>query len=695
MPVFLPNNVRDRAPAPVPTDPIRVTYEGDNVSFDKCERVYFFSDEEGTAPFDFEDRQTYEGVKHTQMDGLTEMNVRTELGEGLIFHENIISDLRPKTGLVFLGDLIDHGPNEIKLLKKMVELKDKYPNRVCLIAGNRDINKLRMSDELLIVDKDGENVMESRWLHSIGTLKTLAQSVSRYWKDIDLGYKFKNSGLEERFRYENDEAKLSMRWNDSESKKNLTEVQTPTQRVSQLFNKTLGASKALENKMDEMGCEGLSYDEKSVFMCLINTLMCGSCITPPGDSELFALHGLYLKYLQKSDVLRLIKVGEKNVLVSHAGVPDSLSCPLGAPVVEDGTRDAKLFTTIGCINKLFKSDVGKILEYNNTGKTDNKEVLDLIQKYVFHSAGNNKWKEFNTDTNSPIVAHNANPEGDMWAGGEPPWYKDEAVFMTYPKQDSDLIYGKKEVVHYSVYGHRPQGAAPSVWKLKDDKTTYICIDVSKAPGQIYDPNKTEKIHETMQYVGIPLPDYNVFAMFVLKKDGDAKIIGRAFLDTTEKGVNKVGKLDMIIFEVSQVENSKIWDQEKTKFDSTMWEQEKKKFDFKMRDQNKKNFNPEIFYVNTIEDYTTFEDKPTLYTVIDNKTNKYVTEYISLKYKFRLLGYPLRIGTSSMRENFYEITETRQAPLEKFHRRLHGGSRVAPLLAPVVGLLCAALASVFL
>ena len=46
------------------------------------------------------------------------------------------------------GDLIDKGPGDIRLSRLLVALKERYPDRVHLLVGNRDLNKLRLSAEL-------------------------------------------------------------------------------------------------------------------------------------------------------------------------------------------------------------------------------------------------------------------------------------------------------------------------------------------------------------------------------------------------------------------------------------------------------------------------------------------------------------------------------------------------------------------
>mmetsp|Transcript_8515 Transcript_8515/g.26485 ORF Transcript_8515/g.26485 Transcript_8515/m.26485 type:complete len:465 (-) Transcript_8515:101-1495(-) len=46
------------------------------------------------------------------------------------------------------GDVVDQQPGDLELLQELVALKRRYPDRVTLILGNRDINKLRLATEL-------------------------------------------------------------------------------------------------------------------------------------------------------------------------------------------------------------------------------------------------------------------------------------------------------------------------------------------------------------------------------------------------------------------------------------------------------------------------------------------------------------------------------------------------------------------
>lgn len=60
--------------------------------------------------------------------------------------------LAPDSIFVHGGDAPDKGPGDIRVVKALSRLKRDYPDRVFLICGNRDTNKLRFSSELA----DGE-----------------------------------------------------------------------------------------------------------------------------------------------------------------------------------------------------------------------------------------------------------------------------------------------------------------------------------------------------------------------------------------------------------------------------------------------------------------------------------------------------------------------------------------------------------
>jgi len=66
-------------------------------------------------------------------------------------------ELRVEPGAVFLfgGDTVDRGPGSLRLVSTLVRAQAAMPDRVVLLAGNRDINKLRLPRELGAADLPG------------------------------------------------------------------------------------------------------------------------------------------------------------------------------------------------------------------------------------------------------------------------------------------------------------------------------------------------------------------------------------------------------------------------------------------------------------------------------------------------------------------------------------------------------------
>ena len=56
--------------------------------------------------------------------------------------------VNPDCMFVFGGDTVDRGPAALRLLRLLVDVKQRQPEQVVLLAGNRDINKLRLLHEV-------------------------------------------------------------------------------------------------------------------------------------------------------------------------------------------------------------------------------------------------------------------------------------------------------------------------------------------------------------------------------------------------------------------------------------------------------------------------------------------------------------------------------------------------------------------
>lgn len=71
-----------------------------------------------------------------------------KLSEVLTLKDGTLEFIDNSSKFVFGGDLFDKGPGDIRLAKLMVDFKHRYPDRVFLLIGNRDANKLRLFAEL-------------------------------------------------------------------------------------------------------------------------------------------------------------------------------------------------------------------------------------------------------------------------------------------------------------------------------------------------------------------------------------------------------------------------------------------------------------------------------------------------------------------------------------------------------------------
>lgn len=74
--------------------------------------------------------------------------------------------LAPQVALVYGGDVGDKGPGTIRIVRILLALKKRYPKRVFLILGNRDLNKIRITSEMadLELSRAAADVVRPPWL---------------------------------------------------------------------------------------------------------------------------------------------------------------------------------------------------------------------------------------------------------------------------------------------------------------------------------------------------------------------------------------------------------------------------------------------------------------------------------------------------------------------------------------------------
>jgi hypothetical protein len=84
----------------------------------------------------------------TDIEGRWEKLEQALEGCGALRLEGRRLELAPHATFVYGGDAVDRGRDSLRLVEALVEAHSRWPERVVLLAGNRDINKLRLPREL-------------------------------------------------------------------------------------------------------------------------------------------------------------------------------------------------------------------------------------------------------------------------------------------------------------------------------------------------------------------------------------------------------------------------------------------------------------------------------------------------------------------------------------------------------------------
>jgi hypothetical protein len=126
-------------------------------------RISFVTDIEGDR--DYLDRY----VQQSRVLRFRETDTKSMSADKLQYfpYDHRIEFQRPQDVLVFGGDAWDQGGCDLYVIRQLLDLKERHPERVFFVLGNRDLNKMRMHAELAPLDRHHPGVY---WLRGSGRL---------------------------------------------------------------------------------------------------------------------------------------------------------------------------------------------------------------------------------------------------------------------------------------------------------------------------------------------------------------------------------------------------------------------------------------------------------------------------------------------------------------------------------------------
>lgn len=490
--------------------------------------VYMFSDEEGGAPFSFgsEDDEGIPTELKSKFDFLKPKNV-----DG-----GLLMGLKGDVGLVFLGDLVDNEKCSIRALRSMCVLKEKYGDKVLLIGGNRDFNKIRMGLELYITSNgikpwDGTTTFKDM-------VENLKQGTWTFRKEEPPSYLYDVlDGWTRAFK------------NTTTTKNDVTTTVPGIEtvyasggiaaRLDKTFGPTMGVSKGQDNYMIELdaiypGCGLIDFNTtgqeeiRAKVICAVQMLM--SFMWEGLPDELQILNGLYLHYLRRCHALAYFTIGDKKGLVSHGGFPTgfmdkgtpasrTLTSPFGFnPEQAKFTTPASLFTLINDLERDKNSLVDAVQSLRDIGypKEATESAHLLISKFVHLTAPTVLPHGANAKA-SPIVGFQGVPiesrVGDITAkleGGSLKWIE---ANLAKNEKNKKFLNTTGDIIDYDIFGHAPQGFVPTAYRQQGTKTLHVNLDISKTDGQANNYSFTFlhlKDGESPEFIGrFRMPEHDI------------------------------------------------------------------------------------------------------------------------------------------------------------------------------------------
>jgi hypothetical protein len=394
-----------------------------------------------------------------------------------------------KEAFIFTGDLIDRGPDNIKLLQKLIELKTNHPKNVIITIGNRDLNKIRLVDEYFIEKTSlAMGVGTPCWAVKIGdaSFTKFGELCSHVTEGFVTGhFKFKYNHTDLQTPFLGTKQAGWERFSDGMQSIFSEELKA---RVINVEEKTLGRFLHKENiAIDEFNTH-FGKDEitpYNQYAAIAIMAMVMGCIWPEKDVPVFLrpFNGLYIKLLKQSHIISAFKAGDNKFgMASHAGIPiENNVFTLSDDLIELTTHVAaepiSLVAAIQNIdnakNIILNNFVLKTCKYNPRNNVPG--VNKLIQLAVCmadskspisHMSKLSERGPHALEALSQLVPPR-NLRGENWQSG--------AANVAFEEN--------QETIFYNIFGHQPAGYVPQVSVVGQVRN--VCLDISKAESVMY------------------------------------------------------------------------------------------------------------------------------------------------------------------------------------------------------------------
>jgi hypothetical protein len=525
----------------------------------EIEKLYVCSDLEGSNPFKFEPTDKVYDMKMEKQisimdeiekkDGndmvLTTEDVKNSVVSifttDLSATDGIITNIGEKVALAYTGDLFDNRPYSLRLLKAMIQLKESKSknDRVIIIGGNRDYNKLRLGIELFMVDKTRQHPFQETTDRKLPSLKSLVERndlqyvmtgvpeylIHKKWKS---GINTLDLAMKDVYEEINADKRLENILGKSFGAK----YQAYTREVYDIFSSELSRTAKKLNRLLSLLFMAMCFDwgeNNLVSETKIDST--GKEVTDEDGRRFNSMKGLIYRYMQLMHPVAYFDFGgstNKNGFLSHSGVMD-FTAPLG---FNPGAGTDKTDMTI--IMQLLLDDKNKLLVEYNRLKDNIKNIKDpnnylTLVRYIGITAPphddhsivtkgpgfTNNFKKLNLpivggSIYNKIFSHDNYPMAT---------FKDKYESIN-PVLTLRLEQQEGQHVKYNIFGHQPNPFFPTV--ANEGGTLNIGLDVCKN-------DFGDALHNN---------NYS-FAILLINKNDKDKFIGRTKFgyNDDEKNIN--------------------------------------------------------------------------------------------------------------------------------------------------------------